>query len=425
MERLILFDTEGEKGHNWFYNYSILLGLKNSRFNIKYITCISDQNKIKIIEENRIDFENTYVQEKEATTTERFKEKKILKAVKTNIKEKLIYKNSKIKLIYTELCDLKVVLTNKKKIEQVKKVIVNSEKGDMASVHFLTLDYIIYDLFFLCIKDKFFIHKKNETRITATLHWAPNTFLKCFIIKYLLKHGYITKLIVHGDYIRRSMINKLGIQCENFICNIPYPVSSSEVKSKDTCINKIGLKDRSGPFLLCFGGTRYEKGLDLMLEACKFIKSSFTLIIAGEEGEITKDFINNKIKELCLEEKIFLDLKYIGDELLPYYFSVSDIVVLPYRKTFTGQSGPLTEGINYNKIVIAPNINELGYIVSKYNIGKAFNCEDVEDLAMTIEYCVKNIAKLKGNFINGQEMFKEDTNISKFKSNYKDFFYSL
>lgn len=425
MERLILFDTEGAKGHNWFYNYSILLGLKNSRLNVKYITCISDKNKIKIIEENGINFENTYVQEKEAITTGRFKENMILKSVETKIKEKLIYKNSKIKLLYAELCDLKVVLTNKSKMEQVKEVIVNSEKCDMASVHFLTLDYIIYDLFFLCIKDKFFIHKKNKIRITATLHWAPNTFFKWFIIKYLLKHGYITKLIVHGNYIKRSMINKLGIKFENFICNIPYPVSSSEVKPKDTCINKIGLKDRSGPFLLCFGGTRYEKGLDLMLEACKFIKSPFTLIIAGEEGEITKDFINNKIKELFLEDKIFLNIKYIEDELLPYYFSVSDIVVLPYRKTFTGQSGPLTEGINYNKIVIAPNMNELGYIISKYNAGKVFNCEDVEDLAMTIEYCVKNIDELKGNFINGQEMFKKDTNISKFKSNYKDFFYSL
>jgi glycosyltransferase involved in cell wall biosynthesis len=425
MEWIALFDIDGEKGHNWFYNYNIILGLKNSRFKIKYTSCISNKNKMKIIENCGIKFENTYFEEVEVTSAVLLKEYRILKSVKDGIKEKLIYKNSKIKLLYSELCNLKFMLVNKNKMKQVDNFITNSKKGDIASIHFLTLDYIIYELFFLCVKEKFFTHRKNKIKITATLHWAPNTFLKWFIIKYLLKYGYITKIIVHGNYIKGSMINKLGKQLERFIFTIPYPVSSSEVKPRDTCINKIGLNHRSGPFLLCFGGTRYEKGVDLMLEACKFIKTPFTLIIAGEEGEITKEFINNKIKELLLEDKIFLNIKYIEDELLPYYFSVSDIVVLPYRKTFTGQSGPLTEGINYNKIIIAPNMNELGYVISKYNVGKLFNCEDVEGLASTIEYCIKNIDELKENFIAGQEMYKKETDISKFKSNYKDFFYSL
>ncbi|MGH4139614.1 glycosyltransferase [Clostridium sp.] len=426
MEWIALFDIEGERGHNWFYNYNIILGLKNSTYNIKYIACISNKNKIKIIKESGIEFENTYVEESdECNSKVLFKENKILRYIKDTIKVKIIYKNSKIKLLYSELCNLKDTLANKSKMKQVENVIVNSEKSDMAGIHFLTLDYIIYELFFICLKDKFFKHKKNKIKITATLHWAPNIFLKWFVIKYLLKYGYITKLIVHGNYIRNNMIDKLGDQFESLITNIPYPVSLSEVKPRDICINKIGLNDSRGPFLLCFGGTRYEKGLDLMLEACKFIKTPFTLIIAGEEGEITKEFIDNKITQLFLKNEIFLNIKYIEDELLPYYFSVSDIVVLPYRKTFTGQSGPMTEGINYNKIVIVPNVNELGYTISKYNVGKLFECEDVKDLASTIEYCIKNIDELKRNFINGQETYKQETSISKFKCNYKDFFYSL
>lgn len=426
MKLITLFDIEGERGHNWFYNYNIILGLKNSIFNIKYIACISNNNKVKIIKESGIKFENLYV-EKPCDFTSKVppKENRILRSIKDNIKEKLIYKNSKIKLLYSELCNLIDMLMNKNKMKQVDNLIINSEKSDMASIHFLTLDYIIYELFFICLKDKLFTHKKNKINITATLHWAPNIFLTWFIIKYLLKYGYITRLIVHGNYIKKSMIDKLGNQFESCITNIPYPVSLREIKPREICIEKIGLNDRSVPFLLCFGGTRYEKGLDLMLEACKFIKTPFILIIVGEEGEITKEFINNKINDLSLKDKIFMNIKYIEDELLPYYFSVTDIVVLPYRKTFTGQSGPLTEGINYNKIVIAPNVNELGYIISKYNVGKLFNCEDVEDLARTIEYCIKNIDKLKNDFIIGQEFYKKETSIAKFKSNYINFFYSL
>jgi glycosyltransferase involved in cell wall biosynthesis len=425
MERLILFDTEGEKGHNWFYNYNILLALEDSKFDIEYITSISNKDKIKMIKRVGVNFTNACVQPKENIYGVSFKENKILRAIKNNIKEKLIFRNSTIKLVHSELCTLRDVLTKKGKIEQVSDVIKNFEKDKIASIHFLTLDYIIYELFFLCIKNIFSIHKKNKIKITATLHWAPNFFLKWFVIKWLLKYGHISKLIVHGDYIKEAIINKLGGQFENYICTIPYPVSPSQVRDRDSCINKIGLNKHTGPFLLCFGVTRYDKGVDLVLDACKLIKEPFILIVAGEEGEITEKFINKKIKDLSLQEKVFINIKYIKDELLPYYFSISDIIILPYRKIFTGQSGPLTEGINYNKIIIGPNINEIGYTIAKYNVGKLFKCEDIGDLASKIEDCIKNLEELKKKLIIGQELFKKETNIEQFKSNYKEFFYAL
>lgn len=94
--------------------------------------------------------------------------------------------------------------------------------------------------------------------------------------------------------------------------------------------------------LIYFGFIRDYKGLDLLIEAMKYLDDSYLLMIVGEVyGEFTK--YQQQIDELGLKSKIVKFINYIPDEEIPVYFSAADVCVLTYKSAT--QSGIV--GISY------------------------------------------------------------------------------
>lgn len=139
--------------------------------------------------------------------------------------------------------------------------------------------------------------------------------------------------------------------------------------------------------LLALGSTRYDKGLDLLLEALNLVRQPFRLIIAGSMDAFDEAFIREKTK--AYQDKVTLLLRYLSDEEVKDCFKQSDIVVLPYRNSFEGASGPLTEGVGYYKTIIGPNRGSIGTIIKNNHVGYTFKGEDVNSLAETIEQAIE------------------------------------
>ena len=142
-------------------------------------------------------------------------------------------------------------------------------------------------------------------------------------------------------------------------------------------------RDRSVRTLLALGQTRRDKGLDILLEALDGVKADFRLVVAGAPVDFDEAFIREKTAGYA--DKVRLDLRFLPQEVMRGYLKEADYIVLPYRRVFDGASGPLTEGVGYEKPIIGPDCGSLGEIIREHHIGYTFPCESAEGLRKCIE----------------------------------------
>ena len=89
-------------------------------------------------------------------------------------------------------------------------------------------------------------------------------------------------------------------------------------------------------------------------------KFPYKLIIAGEFYEDSKPYFD-LIKKYQLEEHIVLRTEFIPNDLVPFYFSASDLLVLPYKDAT--QSGVTQIAYHFNKPMLVTNVGGLPEIV--------------------------------------------------------------
>jgi glycosyltransferase involved in cell wall biosynthesis len=283
-----------------------------------------------------------------------------------------------------------------------------AKEKDIDHIHFLHLDSLIIIsplIYFLLI---FY----SNFKITATLHHFKLNKMKPFFLKLLTKK--LHKIVVHGQYLKDSLKTKF---IDNVI-NIEYPATHNYFYGKHEAREILNL-NKENNILLSLGGTRENKGLDILLDALNYIKSEdFLLIIAGKEDHFTKKFIKEKSKKYI--KKVVLDLSFICDKKFSLYLEAGDAVILPYKKSFMGQSGPLTEGVNHNCFIISSDHGQIGATVSNNNLGFVFEEGNSKDLSEKIKKFItsKNDNLLYSNnkkYIN----FKNKIDKNKFILKYK------
>ena len=213
----------------------------------------------------------------------------------------------------------------------------------------------------------------REFKCYITFHQVRKSRLHQLSIKIYSK--LFDKVIVHTDSLM-MYLKQIGIKN---VIHIEYPNFRSKVEITNyEARKKIGIESTS-PVLLSLGGTRIDKGLDILLDALKLVDCPFFLLIAGAEQNIKSDVIQEKIEQYKAQVKVIL--RYLSVEEVNLCLAAADYIVLPYRKTFDGASGPLAEGVGYGKCIIGANHGSLGTLISKYHLGYEFESENVKCLA--------------------------------------------
>ncbi|MBT2661600.1 glycosyltransferase family 4 protein [Bacillus sp. ISL-45] len=359
MKKILLYDASNS-GHHFFYNYTVLKSLRryNDKLDITFVSPVTEQAQISKIS--------------------------TLNVKLINNAEYFYAKNNKVIsfLRYAKILNL-----------------IRKEKIDI--IHFLYLDSEILNMFILRRFTLF-------TKVMGTLHWYPSNTKKRYMISSLINNKILNTIIVHGEYtknkiFRHSNTSKVhSITYPNFHGNSYEMITSKYEKIR----------------LLAFGGLRFDKGIDLLIKSLENVSHDYELLIAGQEDYFTKSDLENLIKERGIESKVKMDLRYLSDKELDDYFNKSDIVVLPYRRYFSGQSGPLTEGVARNKIILGPNTGEVGFTIDKYNLGRTFVPEDIDDLAKEIKYLIENFREQKESLLPYQEDYKKLLSIDTFINSY-------
>ena len=204
---------------------------------------------------------------------------------------------------------------------------------------------------------------------------------------YRLAH----RLVVHNQTSRRELIAALGIQDEK-ITVIPHGnyLDFVETPSREAARQVLGLP-ASRKVVLFFGQIKEVKGLDLLLEAmstvCK-VEPEATLVIAGRPWKADFSQYEEMIRQLGLEERCVLHIRYIPDAEVAAFYASADVVVLPYRRIY--QSGVLLLAMSYAKAVVASDLPGMLDVIDPGQNGYVFTEGSSASLADVLLHVLEN-----------------------------------
>lgn len=231
-----------------------------------------------------------------------------------------------------------------------------------------------------------FPFSRADKKVIFTMHYMPVSALK----KRFLKN-YCNKadaIVVHSEYLC-DQYRELGLK--NVRC-IEYPsfYDYSTIADKATLREKMGIPEGKYVFS-CLGGTRYEKGLDILIEALNQLPQEFKkktiLNVVGPGFDFLKSDIESRL-DPAIDSRLIL--QGVSDEEFMENVKVTDYMIIPYRRNFNGNSGPLTEAICNDVPSIVADHGNLGYLTKKYNFGKTFQSENIESLNQVIKDVLTN-----------------------------------
>ena len=185
----------------------------------------------------------------------------------------------------------------------------------------------------------------------------------------------------------------------------PHPMFEnfgSRVDRTEAC-EALGL-DQTVDYSLFFGLIRDYKGLDLLLKAwAQWRPTGRKLLVAGE-FYTAKEPYHQLLEQLGLQNDVVLHDWFIDDEKVKHYFSVADLLVLPYR-TAT-QSGVTQIAYNFSLPMLVTRVGGLPEIVPDGKVGRV--CEPtVESIAQVLKqiYQGDDLSRFKANFPEERKRF--------------------
>jgi glycosyltransferase involved in cell wall biosynthesis len=161
----------------------------------------------------------------------------------------------------------------------------------------------------------------------------------------------------------------------------------------------LGLKKN---VILFFGYIREYKGLmtllDAMPEILKRIGNDTTLLIVGEFYDKREKY-DAKIHALGISDHVKVVSEFVPNEAVGRYFSVSDIVAMPYHSGT--QSGILSIAYSFRKPVVITNVGGIAETVIEGETGFIVEPRNPMALADAIEkfYNVKSTVNFEQNIL--------------------------
>lgn len=209
----------------------------------------------------------------------------------------------------------------------------------------------------------------------------------------------VDRLIVHNDFSRKEvsrLLEGLGISREIFVIPhgnyLPYvkPVNRDEARAK------LGVSSDK-KVILFFGQIKKVKGLEVLIAAMPQILKAHpdaVLLIAGKVWKDDFDEYANLINRLDLQDFVIQHIRYIDDELVDYYYSAADLVVLPYRRIY--QSGVLLMAMSYGAATLSSRLEPMQEVVDDGVDGLLFETGNSTDLALVASKALDNSLGLIG-----------------------------
>lgn len=265
------------------------------------------------------------------------------------------------------------------------------------SIDYLFFPFFSYPEFLLAELNN---RPKFNTKIfiSTTYPWWHNYEPRIQVFKELLKKEIIKKILLYTIDIEEFILpDKANYLVDAFPHKIISWVMQEEEKEEN--YNK---RDKRADYALeendivglFFGSMFYGKGIDILAKSLDFIEVHKKIMISSIK----------EIKNFDFDENIFYNYhninflinRFATEEEKYEFFSVSDYIIIPYRKTYEfGSSGIFYQSMIAEKPVIVPDFYPFKKIVEKYKLGLVFETENHKSLAEAIEEMVNNYHDIK------------------------------
>ncbi len=189
----------------------------------------------------------------------------------------------------------------------------------------------------------------------------------------------------------------------------PHPMFDNFGDSvpREVAAQKLDLSAESR-YALFFGLIRDYKGLDLLLDGWVKLKAEGKtqgkkLIVAGEFYTSAKSYLA-QIERGGIAGDVILHDHFVADDMVKYYFSLADFLVLPYR-TAT-QSGVTQIAYNFCTPIVVTGVGGLPEIVPHDSVGRV--CEPtMESVASAVDemWSDDNLDRYNKNIIVERKRF--------------------
>jgi glycosyltransferase involved in cell wall biosynthesis len=235
-------------------------------------------------------------------------------------------------------------------------------------------------------------------------------------------YRFADALFVHSVYQARELAAYAGVRKENIhvvphgaFTHLPVPFTRNEARAR------LGLP-LDEQIALFFGQMRDEKNLNRFIQALSMSRSKPHLVVAGKGGGGHRGmqyYQRLASKEGILDRITFMP-GYLPDEQVGALFTAADWVALPYRNTFTSQSGVLNVAAGYDRPVLVSSSPVLQETVSVSDIGVACESDTVDALAEGIDRMAARVpAGYVHQFIKYRTLFSWEENARRTLEVYK------
>lgn len=179
-------------------------------------------------------------------------------------------------------------------------------------------------------------------------------------------YSTVDHLIVHSHHNAKVLMEEGRID-RDMISVVPHgldPVPQNMILQADAR-RQLNLPLNS-LIALAFGSIRYNKGLDLVLQALNLL-CDWHLVVAGRAKDASPWI--EMATQLRVESRVFWRIGFIPDDLIGLYFAAADVVVLPYKPSFESQSGVLFQAYRHHIPVVVTDVGSLGETVREDGTG--------------------------------------------------------
>lgn len=169
--------------------------------------------------------------------------------------------------------------------------------------------------------------------------------------------------------------------------------------------------DKNKRVILFFGQIKKVKGLDVLIKGyADLVKETnddnLLLLIAGKVWGDDFHKYEQLIKKLNIENNVRLDIKYIPDEEISWYYNAADINVLPYREVY--QSGVIHLAYAYKTPVIATRVGSFPEVIIDNISGILIEKDNHKELSEAIKRVIYNDTELNKMGEVGRKYIEEN-----------------
>ena len=263
--------------------------------------------------------------------------------------------------------------------------------------------------------DYYFLNKlkrKYKIKYVATVHDILPFNQKFYDLRFHKRLYSLADSIILQAPENVKRFTELFPDLKNKVCMVPHGhmLDYVEMMDKDESRERLGIPKNKIVFLF-FGQIKKVKGVDLLLKALLKIKGRYPdlyVVIAGsvwkaDFSECQKLIDNNDLSE-CLK----MDIRYIPDDEVKYFYSAADACVLPYTDVY--QSGVIQLAYGYQKAVISSDLPAFTQFVKEGKSGYVAQTGNFNSLADAMERAILDIDNLPNMGKKGYDLVKQTLN---------------